>query len=294
MADIDFFTDYQEVISQELSSLGHPPASGEDLDTILIRYLNLKRRIPPVLPWTVKLSKELTTKSFTQSIKSGLQKFIHQAKSGQNLKPYLSTKIDDPDYKDFMFYDWGIFHFHLGTILHPNRRGFVNRTGELLFAITDANKSEMYLIDIHLHKRGFTNQDLLRIIEENWAEILEPYTLNNVTESDCVASDNDIESFREAGINNILTTPSGRFLIPMGGGMEIGGTSFLNRTDADRSKTSVRELEERFNQKQEFIEKHFKSKYGKKWDDLTFKVKSFDPPVKIEEIITGEVFEIPS
>lgn len=294
VADINFFADFQEMISQELSTLGYPPVSGEDFDTVLIRYLNLQRRIPPVLVWTIKQSKELVAKSLSQSIRLGLQQFIEKAESGQNLKPHLSTHSDNPDYKDPMFYDWEVFHFHLGTNPYPKRPGFVERTGDLLFAVADSNTAVMYLIDIHSHCGGFTNQDLLRIIEENWAEILDPYTLKGVIGLTYNASDNDIGRLRKAGITTALQTPSGRVLAPMGGGITSAGTSVRNRIEADEIETSVRQLEEWFIQQQAFIEAHFKSKYGKNWDDLTFKVKSFDLPVKIEEIITGEVLEIPT
>ncbi len=294
VADINFFADLQEMIGQELSTLGYPPAPGEDLDAALIRYLNLQRRIPPVLAWTIKQSKDLAAKSFPQSIRLGLQQFIKKAESGQSLKPHLSKQSANPDYKDLMFYDWKIFHFHLGTNPDPKHQGFVKRTPDLLFAIADSNTAGMYLIDIHLHPGAFTNQDLLRIIEENWAEILEPYTLKGVIGVTYNASDNDIGSLRKAGINTMLQTPSGRVLALMGGGITTAGTSTRNRIEANGIETSVRQLEEWFIQQQAFVEAHFKSKYGKNWDDLIFKVKSFDSPVKIEEIITGEVLEIPT
>lgn len=292
VADINFLADFQEMISQELSTLGYPPASGEDLDAVLIRYLNLQRRIPPVLTWTVKQSKELVAKSFPQSIRLGLQQFIQKAESGQSLKPHLSKHSDNPDYKDLMFYDWEVFHFHLGTNPDPKHQGFVERTDDLLFAIADSNTAEMYLIDIHPHHGGFINQDLLRIIEKNWAEILEPYTLKGVIRLAYNASNNDIGSLRKAGVTTILQTPSGRVLAPMGGGITTDGTSARNRVETIRVKTSIRQLEQDFIQQQSFIESHFKSEYGRNWDDLIFKVKSFDSPLKIEEMITGEVLEI--
>jgi hypothetical protein len=121
VAKINFLADLKEIITQELCSLGHPPKDEEDLDTVLTRYLNFLVRIPPTIVWTVKQSKELANKIIPQEITLGLQKFIEKAESGQILKPHLSTHSDNPDYKDLMFYDWGIFHFHLGTNPHPKR-----------------------------------------------------------------------------------------------------------------------------------------------------------------------------
>lgn len=289
MADINFLADIQELITQELSRLGHPPALGENLDTVLIRYLNFTRRLLPILPWTVKQSKDLASKSLPQKIKLGLQQFIKKAESGQSLKPHLSTQSDNPNFRDLMFYDWGVFHFHLGTNTHPNRQGFVERTDDLLFAITDSNTATMYLIDIHPHDGGFTNQDLLRIIEENWAEILDPYTVKRAIGLTYNASDNDIGIFRNAGITTILQTPGGRVLVPMGGGITSAGTSIRNRMEADSIRIDVRQLEEWFIQQRDGLTAYFSSQYGKNWDELKFKVKSFEAPVKIEEITTGEV-----
>ncbi|MEG3958699.1 hypothetical protein [Microcoleus sp. herbarium2] len=192
-----------------------------------------------------------------------------------------------------MFYDWGIFHFHLGTNPDPKHQGFVERTDDILFAIADSHTVRMYLIDIHPDQGGFTNQDLLRILEENWPEIIEPHALNCVDELTDNASDSDIASFRKASINSTLQTPGGRFLTPMGGGITIDGASLNITIEADRRKTEVRELEKSFIQQRDTRAVYFKDKYGKNWDELEFKLKSFEAPVKIEEITTGEIIEYP-
>jgi hypothetical protein len=283
--------DLQEITALELSKLGHRTVPGEDLDTILMRYLNLNYRIPPAKAWTVKQSKELTSKRLSKEIRVGLQQLIKKAESGKDLKPHLSTLIEKPDYKDLMFYDWGVFHFHLGTTPHPKRKGFTKRTDELLFAITDINTVVMYLIDIQPHKGGFTNQELLRIIEENWVEILEPYTIKGVVGLTYKASDDDIDSLRKANINTMLQTPGGRCLVQMGGGITVAGTSIKNRIEANQIIVNVQQLEKWFIQQQDTLGAYFKNKYGKEWNELKFKVKSFNSPVKIEELTTGEVIE---
>jgi hypothetical protein len=150
----------------------------------------------------------------------------------------------------------------------------------------------MYLIDIHPHQGGFTKQDLLRILEENWPEIIEPHTLQGVDESTYNASDSNIKRYRKASINTILQTPGGRFLRSMGGGLTSAGTSAVIRKQADDIKTGVRNLEQSFIQQRDTRAAHFNGKYGKNWDELEFQVKSFEAPVRIEEITTGEMVEI--
>jgi len=289
VAHINFISDLKEVITQKLSRLGHPPAPEEDIDTLLIRSLNLARRVPPIIEWTVKQSKELARKSLLPEIRLGLEQFIKKAESGQNLKPHLSKKSDDPDYKDLMFYDWGVFHFHLGTNSNPNHNEFVERTGELLFAIADSNTARMYLIDIHPHR--FINQKLLRIVKDNWPEILLPHTLNRAIELPYNWSDDDIGSLRKAGIDPILQISDGPVLVSMGGGITTAGNSRRNKMDAHIIKTDVRQLQESFTQPKDGEAAYFKSTYGKNWEDLKFKVKSFETPMEIEEMTTGEVVQ---
>lgn len=291
MAQINFLADFKEIITQQLCSLDHDPKDEKDLDTVLKRYLNLSLRMPPTIVWTVRQSKELANKILPQEITLGLQQLIEKAESGQDLKPHLSTKINKPDYKDLMFYDWGVFHFHLGTNPHPKLQGFVERTRDVLFAIADSHTARMYLIDIHPHTGGFTNQDLLRILEENWPEILDPYTTRGVA-LPYNASDSDIDTLRGAGIDPILKTPGGRVLSQMGGGITSAGNSSRIKIEAYRIKTEVRELEEWFIQQPDTIADYFNREYGKNWDELEFKVKSFEAPVRIEEITTGEMLQI--
>ncbi|MFM7363639.1 MAG: hypothetical protein ACKO11_03865 [Cuspidothrix sp.] len=247
--------------------------------------------MPPVISWNIKKSKELISKSLSLSeeIRNGLEEFIIKAESGENLKPHISTRINDPDYKDLMSYDWGFFHFHLGTNPHPTQTEFIKRTNELLFAITVSQSAMMYLIDIYPHEGGCTNQDLLRIIEENWGELLDPHTVLGIDEIDYNPSDNDIRIFRKTGFVTMLKTPGGRILSPIGGGITTDGTSVQNREDVDNIITRVRELENWFIQQRNILANEFKNKYNKEWDDLHFKVISFEKPAEIKELTTGDI-----
>jgi hypothetical protein len=147
----------------------------------------------------------------------------------------------------------------------------------------------MYLIDIHPHR--FTNQKLLRIVKDNWPEIIEPHTLNRAIGLPSNWSDDDIGSLRKAGIDPILQISDGPVLMSMGGGITTAGNSRLNKMDADIIKTEVRQLQELFTQPKDGEAAYFKSKYGKNWEDLKFKVKSFETPMEIEEMTTGEVVQ---
>jgi hypothetical protein len=81
-------------------------------------------------------------------------------------------------------------------------------------------------------------------------------------------------------------------LTPRGGGITRAGNSRRIKTEADRIKTELRDFEEWFIQQPDSIAVYFNDKYGKNWDELEFKLKSFKKPERIEEITTGEMVEI--
>ena len=305
MANIDFLADLKDVIEQELSTLGFPPdpVTTANINTLLMRYVDVMRRVPPVIQWTVKKSRELEQKNLKEVIKLGLTQFIDKAKSGKDLKPHLSKKIgEEPEFKDLMFYDWQISHFHLGTETDPSNPKFIKRTRELLFVLIDLNASIMYLIDILGHE--FTNQDLINIIEKNWPNVLGVHTIKGISEIDINPSDVDIKIARETGSNLPIKTSSGRVLIAMGGAYASDNTSILNQHYSYEIKENIKKIQQKFidhklTKQKELIkaENEFKDQHNKNWDELEFKLvslKFFGQPkgqqiVEIKESQTEEI-----
>ena len=293
---MDFLADMERLAGQELSKLGFTGKPGDNLDAVLVRYHNVKSRIPRRASWTVLRSTEVSRKLsghgpaiLTQNIEAGLRQFIEKAENGEDLKPHLSTKIADPDYQDLMFYDWRTYHFHLGTKPHPKRPGFVARTDELLFAMTDPHEDKMYLIDIHPHKGAFENQDLMRIVEADWPEILSAHELKGISvEGSEPRSAEDLRKDREAGLTVFTATPGGDLLAPPGGGITTACTSAANQFAADRDKRYARMLQERVEQDRPSIEEQFKRDHNLAWDDLDIRLTGFAPSFAVTETRTGE------
>lgn len=293
---MDFLADLEQLVGQELSALGFASKPGDNLDAILVRYHNVKSRTPRHASWTVLRSTEVSRKlsghasvTVPQDIKAGLRRFIKKAENGDDLKPHLSTKIENPDYPDLMFYDWSTYHFHLGTKPHPKRPGFVARTEELLFALTDPREDKMYLVDIHAHEGAFENQDLMRIIETDWPEILSAHKLKGISvEGSEPRSDEDVRKDREAGLNPITVTPGGDLLAPLGGGITTAGTSVANQMAADRDKRHARLLQEKVKWDRPSIEGRFKRDHNLAWDDLDIRLTGFVPSFAVTEVRTGE------
>jgi hypothetical protein len=299
MANIDFLADLKDVIEQELSTLGFPPdpVTTANIDTLLMRYVDVMRRVPAVIHWTVEISTELKHKNLPDAIKLGLSQFINKAKLGKDLKPHLSKAIDEkPEFKDLMFYDWQISHFHLGTEPDPSNSKFIQRTEELLFVLIDPNTSTMYLIDILGHE--FTNQDLINIIEKNWPNVLGAHTIKGISEIDINPSDHDIKIFRNAGIIVPNKTSSDRVLIAIGGGYATNKTSIPNQYYSHQIKDKVKNIQQKFIDRQlTKQENEFKDQHNKNWDELEFKLvslKFFGQPkgqqiVEIKESQTDEI-----
>lgn len=288
MAQINLLNDLKELLILEMNSLGFSLVNGEDVDSILIKYLNLAIKIPPIIKWTIEESSEVKAKNLSPEIKAGFEKFKLEAESGSDLKPYLSTRINDPNYSDLMFYDWGIFHFHLGCDL--DHRGFINRTNELLFAISKPNEDKLFLINIYPHQNAFSNQDLLAIIEHNWPEIVDRHNLKGVIGlSGDPVSNEDLHKLRKAGINTVIQTPGGRVLAPMGGGISTAGTSVRTRMQADTILNTIENIEREILKKKIEIETVMHSKYNKKWEDLVINLVEFGGTITIIEDDSKEI-----
>lgn len=294
---MDFLADLKRLAETELSALGFTGKPADDLDSVLVRYHNVKSRIPRRVSWTVLRSTEVSKKlsghtlaNTPQDIEAGMRKFICKAENGDDLKPHLSTKIADPDYQDLMFYDWGTYHFHLGTQRHPKRLGFVARTNELLFAMTHPQEDKMYLVDIHPHAGAFENQDLIRVVESDWPEILSVDKIKGISvERSEPRSDEDVKKDRKSGLNPLTLTPNGDVLAPPGGGTTTACTSAANQLAADKCNRHAIMLQQTVKQDRPSIEERFKREHNLAWNDLDIQLTDFVPSFAVTEIRTGVV-----
>jgi hypothetical protein len=286
LASIDLLSDLQYLVETELANLGYPPPGGEGVDKVLLRYLNLCGRLPPVLRWTIKVSTDLQSRQLPKDLKNGMDLLVETARGGKGLRPHMSENIEHPDFRDLLFYDWGVFHFHLGTSKKPN--GYMKRTDELLFAVADRPSATLYLLDIRTHADGFANQDLLRVIEGNWPEVLDKYTLVGDFGATAEPTDEDVRNLRNAGTNTIVRTKGGRSLAPMGGGMTTNKSSVSNRMQADGIKRELQRIENVIASKRPRLEGLYRKAFGLNWSELRFKLVSFGPVWRVVELATNE------
>jgi hypothetical protein len=293
MKPLDFLSDFREMLVDELRHLGYVQSENEGVEQIFVRYLNVTSRIPEQQPWHVHKSRELSNLTLRPKIASGLASFIEAAEDGKDLRPWVSDEITDADFRDLMFYDWGIYHFHLGNGFRPD--GFTKRTDELLFAITGPRSADMYLLNILPHprkilpdKNSFEDQDLLRIVEDNWPALLNPYTVR-IKSLVNRPTNEDIGQYRRVGLVAFVETPGGRVLSPMGGGITTGKTSLRLSLDADYMLRVIKWIQEETQKRLPYFAQELTSRYHVKEDQLEIHLVEFGKPYQVTEITTQAI-----
>lgn len=283
---IDLLSDLVELAENQLTLLGYAPAPKATLQNTLQRYLNVSRRLPPNIKWSVHRSAELNTKVLNVRIQKGLADLQRNAQRGESLLPRLHDKIVDPDYRDLLLNDWGIHHFHLGTELRSD--GFVNRTDEVAFAILEPGEQNLYLLDVETHEVGFAKQELLHIVESNWPHLLDPVTIQALGVSQAFSNE-DISRLRRAGVTVLIETPEGRVLAPLGGGLTMAKTSLRDGMSLDWAKRTLRQLEDALKTRVKHLSDEFLNRCGLGRDNIHLRLIEFGPRVVVAEVNTGVV-----
>lgn len=280
--NMDFYKDWIGFLRKSLIEVGYSPSKNQE--DVSIQYFNLLRRMIPVRPRKVHIAKEFTCPPELQLV---LDLIIEKVKQGVDLGPYLSKRIVDLDYDDDLLNDWDIYHLHLGTNLDSN--GFVNRTGPVLFARFDEQNA--YLINVWSHG-NWTNQDMIRIIHNNWPESIEDYRLKEVTRLNQSVTDRDIQIARKAHSMLLIELEPGIVYAPPGMGLTSAGTGIevvrvsdyyadLMRTYEDVIRDNIAELIEMV-----------KAEGGNPGDKLSFVLKIEVRKIFVYEMNYGFTIEL--
>ncbi len=213
---MDFFHDLARILHDELVAAGFDLPTGLTDESLVRGYLGVLYRSIPTKARTVLESSELVCPS---ELLAGYAEIKRKAGAGESLVPHQSRRLDDVEYDDPLFNDWGIQHLHLGTTLGSH--GYVSRTGPLLFArVTDET---FFAIQIYSHG-AWSKQEMLEILRRNWPSSIEPYLLKGLTAVLPAYTDEQISDLRLAGVQAV-TQMNGRILAPMGGGTATSGQS---------------------------------------------------------------------
>jgi len=213
---IDLYNDWLDIIKKDLLELGYN-ISNYDNDKISILYYSLQKRLISQIPRTINKHNDFVCPA---ELQAGLTILEDKIKNGDDLKPYQSRKLKKFDDNDGLLYDWGIYHFHLGTEM--NNDGFIKRTGPLLYAMI--NDKNAYFIGVFNHG-AWTMQEMLSIIHINWPSAIKQYKLEGVTQLEKKFNDEEIKHMRSANVNTVLEIAPSAFYIGPGGGIAGSGNS---------------------------------------------------------------------
>jgi hypothetical protein len=135
-------------------------------------YFNLQHKIPAEKPRKIF---KCSSFSCPKELESGLTILENKIDSGENLLPHLSRKIFDPGFSDYMFYDYGLTHFHLGTKQSIKNSLLIEGTKEIVYALL--NETSCYFIRIDEHGK-WDDVALLEDLKKDFPEVLDPWKIS--------------------------------------------------------------------------------------------------------------------
>lgn len=177
----------------------------------------------------VILSNELIYKITHKEINNDLINVINIIKmefeNGIDVNPRLSKSLEQISFNDKLLNDWNIYHLHLSNHKNNKEYYFYDRTSQLLFIYL--TNSTAYFLDIcDEHKNNpviFSQQKLLKIIDDNWHDLLSKYRLSEIVSVDVK---DDLNRAIARNKNTFyLETINGKIYLPPGGGLTSAGTS---------------------------------------------------------------------
>lgn len=188
-------------------------------------YFDAQRRRIANVPRTLKIGDTFVC---PPDHKAGWAMLQEKVRKGEDINPHLSTRHASLLNPDGLLAEWGVHHFHLGTIPDPKNPAYTERTTALLYAIV--GHETLYAINIYDHS-SFENTDVLESIHRNWPEIISVYRVKAVTGG--VWNKEQRRALRRKNANVFVTTADGTVYMPIGGGVMASGINAAAVRQAD-------------------------------------------------------------
>ena len=209
------------------------------LDRLTARYFEMcMRRIQPG-PRRVHFSDEthVSLGELSCQEKDDTFRLRQLLVDGDNVNGFLTRTIRRAAGFDGLLWHYGMHHFHLGR--EPDKDGFVERSGYLLFAIVAP--LDAYFVDVRRHPArrgiGWVSQDLPRIVHSNWPKLIEKSVLNGVSGVDL--TDEQMQELRRKNCSYAMNI-DGRVIAPLLYGTAGDGSSMLCTMRASRLMNKLR------------------------------------------------------
>ena len=249
MRRTDFVSDLVDEIERYFCEHGirytrSEPASPVDL---LERYLYSVVKMIDALPRRVHCSAEFETtlETLGRQYVTPIETIRGRLESGGDLSEFLSKRASDAKFNDGLLSDFGVHHFHLGARPHPRSRR-VERTDVLLFV--HVQLCDAYFLDVRKHPNrrdsadfGWSDVDILNIIDSNWPEVLKPYIVPGVDGSSL--TDEQRKELRRKNVN-VVTQVGDKTIAPPGGGLLANGANLACKVQAMKLLSQIEHVEQ--------------------------------------------------
>lgn len=214
--NIDLVQDFCEYMVHNITRMGYTYTS---IKHAPVEFFNIQKMLIPEIPRQVKYSKEFVC---PDGYEQALAEFIQRIEKGQSLIPFQSSDIKKSNNKDLLLSDWNIYHFHLTRQFRSD--GFAKRSQFQIFAFI--TEDTVYLIQIYPHNKPnlYCLQEMIRIIHNNWAELIEKNKLNGIRLCHNI-SDAMYSKFRQSHVSTMVDLGDGNVYALIGGGYTSDGTS---------------------------------------------------------------------
>lgn len=204
---------------------------------LLYLYFNLQVKVVEPKPRKVSFPVNFACPS---QFLEGYFRLIDKVRVGVSLFSNLSKNIFASSYTDGLLFHWGIHHFHLGINQDKKHKHFVERTGQILYAMV--TEEYFYVITIATHGK-WTDMELLKILKRNYPEALDTFKINGVKKEERELTENELKNLRSKNANT-TTEIDGDIYSIIGGGVVSSGLSMQAVLNKDRAYFFLKKAEE--------------------------------------------------
>lgn len=213
MTNFDFHNDLKNEIVEILSEAGIKISLKQNIQNILIDFLNLQSKILESKKRYIYIIPSFESQIDKHYKKREIQTIINYAKNGENLNCFQTDKIIQSKQLDHLSNEWNIYHFHLS--LEPSKKPkFVKRGDLLLFAYID-NENIVFL-GTEKHKNSFSDIYWLEVLEINFPFLLEDYKAQDLPDIKKNFNTSERKKLWECGISSGFMNINGRTYLSPG------------------------------------------------------------------------------
>lgn len=186
-------------------------AAIDDSD-ICAQYFDARRRRVSERPRSIE---QAAAFACPPSHQDGWESLQAKVRNGEDINPHLSKGHSSMFFSDGLLAEWGVHHFHLGTVLEGTH---VKRTGPLLYALVTDNA--FLAINVLPHGK-FEDSSILESIHQNWPELISRYRVKRVSGGGWTQSQR--RALRSKRANVLTAVADGTVYMPISGGVMASG-----------------------------------------------------------------------